>query len=249
MTGCVAQIWRHPIKAHGREQLDSVPLTKGQTMPWDRTWAVAHEMAKTDGQNWVRCVNFSRAAKAPSLQAITARLNEDTCVVTLTHPDLQTLQFNPDTEAEAFLDWVAPIMPADRAASVKIIRVKDQGMTDSDYPTLSLNNLASNAEIGKTVGQDLSPTRWRGNIWFDGLPAWDEVTWIGKTIRIGTAELFVQESITRCLATTVNPETGNRDADTLAALAKCGQDQKFGVYGVVTKSGIASLGDRVEVLT
>ena len=249
MTGRVAQIWRHPIKAHGREQLKSVPLTKGRTMPWDRTWAVAHEQAKTDGQNWVRCVNFSRAAKAPSLQAITAHLDEDASQVTLTHPDLPPLQFNPDTEAPAFLDWVAPIMPEDRAASAEIIRVKDQGMTDSDYPTLSLNNLASNAEISKTVGKDMSPTRWRGNIWFDGLPAWDEVNWIGKTVRIGAAELAVRESIVRCLATAVNPDTGQRDTDTLAALAACGQDKNFGVFGVVTKTGIVSVGDEVEVLS
>jgi len=249
MTGRVAQIWRHPIKAHGREQLDSVALTEGQTMPWDRTWAVAHEMAKTDGRNWVRCINFSRAAKAPSLQAISAHLDEDRSMVTLNHPDLPELRFNPDTDASEFLKWVAPIMPADRAASANIIRVKDQGMTDSAFPSVSLHNLASNAEVGKTVGKELSPVRWRGNIWFDGLPAWDEVIWIGKAIRIGTAELSVRESIVRCLATTVNPDTGERDADTLAALTKCGQDKKFGVYGVVTKSGSVSVGDPVEVLS
>ena len=38
----VAALWRHPIKSHGREALQTVALTAGQTMPFDRTWAVMH---------------------------------------------------------------------------------------------------------------------------------------------------------------------------------------------------------------
>lgn len=46
MTARVGAIWRHPIKAHGREALGRVILTEGETIPWDRRWAVAHEQAR-----------------------------------------------------------------------------------------------------------------------------------------------------------------------------------------------------------
>ncbi len=42
MTGQVTQIWRHPIKSHGRETLQEVTVIPGQTMPGDRVWAVDH---------------------------------------------------------------------------------------------------------------------------------------------------------------------------------------------------------------
>ena len=38
----VAALYRHPIKAIGREEVDEVDLIAGQTMPGDRLWAVAH---------------------------------------------------------------------------------------------------------------------------------------------------------------------------------------------------------------
>lgn len=40
---------RHPIKAHGREGLISVPLTAGETMPWDHRRAATHKAAQTAG--------------------------------------------------------------------------------------------------------------------------------------------------------------------------------------------------------
>lgn len=43
MTATVTEIWRHPIKSHGREPLESVTLEAGKALPLDRLWAVAHE--------------------------------------------------------------------------------------------------------------------------------------------------------------------------------------------------------------
>ncbi|SHJ78218.1 hypothetical protein SAMN05444000_11314 [Shimia gijangensis] len=247
MTAHVAALWRHPIKSHGREALDRVALTAGQTMPWDRRWAVTHEAAKTDGSAWAECVNFSRGAKAPSLMALTAQSNEVSGQVTLTHPDLGEIAFNPDSDPTAFLDWVRSIMPEGRAQSAGIVRVEDRGMTDTDYPSISLLNLASNDALSNEMSQDLSMNRWRGNIIIDGLASWAEKDWIGKTLKIGTVTFDVREEITRCLATTANPETGIRDADTLGALKALGH-QEFGVYAVVTRPGEIAVGDTIEVL-
>lgn len=248
MTGTVAQIWRHPIKSHGREALQRVPLAEGRTMPWDRAWAVRHERSKADGTAWAPCANFSRGAKAPSLQAIQAVLDEADETLALSHPDLPDLHFDPATEQDRFLDWVGPIMPADRAASAAIIRVPDRGMTDTDYPSISLINLASHRAVGQRLGQDLSPLRWRGNFLLDGLAPWEEFDWIGKRLRIGTVEIEVRERIGRCLATAANPGTGKRDADTLNALQTGWGHTDFGVYAVVTGSGAVGLGDRIERL-
>ena len=248
MTGRLAHIWRHPIKAHGVEALESVALTTGKTMPWDRTWAVAHELSKVDGSEWVSCGNFSRGAKAPSLMAISATLDEAANTITLTHPELHEITIDPDIDSDTFLNWVHPIMPADRTASARIVRAKSRGMTDTDFPSISLNNLATNHEVGKKLGADLSPLRWRGNLWFDGLEPWEEFDWVGKRVRIGTAELDVIERITRCMATTANPETGLRDAATLDTLRNSWGHEQFGVYGVVVKSGQIANGDKIEVL-
>lgn len=249
MTATLAQIWRHPLKSHGREELASVSLSEGACLPWDRHWAVAHEAAKLpEPMEWVRCANFSRGAKVPALMAISAALDEATGRLTLRHPDLLPLTFDPETEAKAFLDWVAPLMPADRAASARIVRAPGRGMTDSAFPSIAILNAASNRALGEALGQELSPHRWRGNLWVEGPEPWQEVTWLGRDLRIGGAVLRVEQRITRCKATTANPDSGRIDADTLGGLARIGQGQEFGLYASVVQAGPIARGDRIEVL-
>ena len=103
----VTDIFRHPLKSHGREALAEVTLSQGAAMPWDRRWAVAHEISKADGQEWAACANFSRVAKAPQLMAITARLNEADQSLTLSHPNRKDFTFQPDDERQlsGFLAW------------------------------------------------------------------------------------------------------------------------------------------------
>ncbi len=248
MTGHVAHIWRHPIKSHGREALNEVTLTEGQTMPWDRTWAVAHAASQAEAGRWNHCANFSRGAKAPQLQAIAAVLDEDTRRITLTHPARPAIRFDPDIEASAFLDWVAPLMPADRPPSARILRAGDNGMTDTDFASVSLCGLASHRAVSQKLGRELSPLRWRGNIWIDGLAPWEEIEWPGRRLRIGAAEVEVVEPIGRCLATAANPETGKRDADTLGALEAGWNHREFGVYARVTGSGTVRIGDAIRLV-
>lgn len=244
----VQALWRHPIKGHGRELLNEVQLIEGQTMPWDRRWAVTHELAKADGSAWAPCANFSRGSKAPSLMAISARCDEASGTVTLTHPQLPEITFNPDHDPQEFLDWVRPLMPANRAQSAGIIRVNGRGMTDTDYASISLINLASNADLERRMGAEISPLRWRCNIHIDGAEPWSEFEWTGHTLCIGETELEVIEPIQRCLATTANPETGQRDLDTLEALNKEFSHQDFGIYCKVKKGGYLRTGDQVEVV-
>lgn len=247
MTATLAHIWRHPVKSHGREELSQVTLKAGQTMPWDRTWAVAHEGARIDGSEWAPCANFSRGSKAPQLMAINCKLNETTETVTLTHPDREEVTLHPERDSAALIDWVRPLMPEDRAQSSRVVRVEGRGMTDTPFPSISIANTATHQAVEDQLGQRLAPTRWRANLWLDGLGPWAEFDWLGKTLRIGEVDFAIEERITRCLATTANPQTGERDADTLGAL-KTWDHQDFGVYAVVKTSGTIHCGDKAELL-
>jgi len=72
--GSVANLWRHPIKGVGREELRNVTLESGRCMPMDRNWAIAHENSKVNFQNpeWASCLNFVRAASNYELMAISS---------------------------------------------------------------------------------------------------------------------------------------------------------------------------------
>lgn len=243
MTATLARITRHPLKGHGREDLGAVALVAGECLPWDRHWAVAHDAARLV-PGWNSCVNFARGAKAPALMAITSVLDDATAELTLTHPARGSITFRPDDAADLprFLDWVGPLNPPGRAQPARIVAA-GRGMTDSDFASVSILSRASLADLSARMGQSLDPARFRGNLWLDGAEPWAEFGWIGRDIRIGGALLKVEERITRCSATTIDPASGVCDADTLKALATHYGHQDFGLYASVVQGGPVTLGD------
>lgn len=249
MTGRLAHLCRHPIKAIGVEALGSVRLDCGRALPFDRHWAVAHEAARLpESGGWAPKINFLRGVSGPELMAITVRLGPDGAV-TLRHPRAGEMRVNPDIAADAdrLIGWLRPLWPADRPRPAQVLRADGFAMTDRSEPFVSILNLASNRALSAQMGRDLSIHRWRGNLWIDGLDPWQEFDLIGREITIGPARLRVDQRITRCKATTVNPETGQVDADTLAALRDTQGHQDFGVYATVISGGRVTCGDMVTI--
>lgn len=249
MSLSLTHIWRHPLKAIGREEVAAADLTESAWLPFDRIWAVAHDAARIEGRGWAQKVNFLRGVTAPQLMAATARLDESGEVLNLEHPQAGTLTFRPDDpdETPAVLDWLARIWPADLPAPTGIYRAADAHLTDVPDAWLSLHCHATHRAVEERLGHALSVHRWRGNLWVEGSEPWAEFDWIGRKLAVGGAVLEVREPITRCKATMANPETGKRDADTLAAL-RSWNHQEFGIYAEVVDGGQIASGDPVRVL-
>lgn len=250
--GQVTSLWRYPIKSHGREQIDGVTLAAGKTIPFDRKWAVTHADSKFDVQNpaWVTCRNFMIGAATPNLAGIWAQLNDDGSIITLRHEENGEITFSPDdpTDIARFIAWLGPICHSDKRLPVGIAQVPDRGMTDTDYPSVSIMNMSSHDAVADRLDTKISPERWRGNIWLSNLDAWAEWNWIGKDIAIGGAVLHVQERVGRCMHTAANPITGQRDADMLGALRTGWGHQDFGIYARVIQGGRVAIGDEAKVI-
>lgn len=248
----VTDLWRHPIKSHGREALTEVTLVPGAAMPWDRHWAVTHDRTKFDPDNpdWVMCRNFVIGVVTPGLAGLWARFDEAAGVMHLRHVGLGEISFDPDQpdDAARFLDWVRPLSEGAAMQPAGVARLAGRGFTDSAYPSVSVMNHASHAAVSARLGGALEPERWRGNIWLEGLAPWEEMEWTGRTLRVGGAELVVREPIRRCKHTMANPVSGKRDADTLAVLEDTFGHQHFGMYCEVVGGGAIGVGDTAEVM-
>ncbi|MEL7151513.1 MAG: MOSC domain-containing protein [Pseudomonadota bacterium] len=242
MTASLAQIWRHPIKAIGREALEEVSLTAGSWMPRDRLWAVSHERSKLAGTGWEKKVNFLRGVTDPALMAVTSIMDDSSGTVTMSHPDAGDVVFHPDRDPETFINWINTVWSSELPAPTGLYRAADAHLTDVPDPWISIASLSSNRALSQRMGQDLSPDRWRANLWLDDLAPWAEKEWVGETITIGDVTLKVACEITRCKATMANPVTGRRDADTLGALDALGH-QEFGLYAEVIDGGTLKVGD------
>lgn len=250
MSARVTDLWRHPIKSHGRERLDRTVLVSGQAMPFDRHWAVTHANSKFDADNpeWVMCRNFMLGTLTPKLAGINATFFDAEGRIELTHRDLGQITFRPDNPADTdrFIAWLKPLSEGDALQPVGLARLPGRGLTDTDFPSVSVMNMASHRAVGQRIGRQIEPERWRGNVWLDGLAPWEEFDWIGKRIRVGETVLDIVEPIRRCKHTMANPVTGIRDTDTLTALREGWGHQDFGVYARVIEGGAIATGDSAQ---
>lgn len=249
MTGRVAHLVRHPIKSAGYEHVGAAVLTPEAAFPFDRVWAVAHAAARlAEPLAWAEKLQFLRGWASADLMAISCASDPVTRSVTLSHPRRQTGTFRPDDAADAtrLIDWLRPLWPANRPEPARVVAVPGQALTDQDQPLVSINALASLADLSARIGQDLSIHRFRGNIWVDGWAPWAELGLVGQEISIGSVRLRVEEPIGRCRATGANPDSGLQDADTMAALEAGFGHTDFGVFARVIAGGTVSLGDEVR---
>lgn len=113
--------------------------------------------------------------------------------------------------------------------------------------SVSLVTSASLARLADEVGVHVDGARFRATFQLDG----DELTphaedeWVGRRLRLGTAEIEVRSIIPRCAVIDLDPDSGVPDLALLKALARYRRDQQlgFGVDAVVTVPGAVSTGD------
>ena len=108
---------------------------------------------------------------------------------------------------------------------------------------VSLINLASIAALEQSIGAPVAPLRFRANVYFEGVPAWSELDWLGSEIVVGGVRLRVIAAITRCAATQVNPATAARDLDIVGGLQRSFGHNLMGIYAEVTEGGEVAQGD------
>lgn len=247
----LAHIWRHPIKSHGHEAVERASLKPGQGLPMDRVWAVIHANSAVDAAApvWASCRNFVIGADVAGLGAISAETGADGHI-TLRHPSLAAITLDLDDAADQarLLEWSQPLIPAARPAATAVVRLQTHGVFDTDFASISLNNLASLSALSAKADQHMDMRRFRGNLWINGLAPWAEHGWLGRQLRIGSARFDVVEPIARCAATTVNPVTALADVETPYLLRKHWGHRDFGVYLRVIEAGDIALNDELVLL-
>jgi uncharacterized protein YcbX len=135
--------------------------------------------------------------------------------------------------------------------TLSVFRVEEPEFAGGGHRA-SIISLASVDDVGSRGGDaQLDPRRFRMLIELDGVEAYAEDGWRGRRLRVGGAGLSLGGRIPRCAMTTLAPDTGEKDFDTLKVLAqhrKVGTELLLGVYGDVEQPGRIEVGDVAELV-
>jgi uncharacterized protein YcbX/cold shock CspA family protein len=255
---------RYPVKSCRGHALDEAAVE-----PWglagDRRWMLVDD----DGV-------AVTARKHPRMVLITPWIRPDGLLVEAAGAEPLVVGFpvgRPQTEVTVWSSTVAAT-PADDGAHawfsavlgtpVRLVHLDDPTLRPTDprysldtdvvsfadgYPVL-LAVQESFAALAALCPEPLTMTRFRPNVVVAGFPAWAEDRW--RRVRIGDARFRVVKACSRCVLTTVDPQTGAKGHEPLRTLARHRRwdgGMWFGVNLVPdTPGAVVRVNDQVEVL-
>jgi hypothetical protein len=246
----IARIYRYPVKGISAEPLDRVGLSTGQTVPFDRAFAIENGPSGFDpaSPRHLPKTAFLMLMRNERLAELRTHFDDESQTLTVSREGKVVAAGRLDTAEgrraiEAFFDEFSR---DDLRGPARVLDAPGHSFSDSSRKVVSLINLETVRAIGDTIGRDVDPLRFRGNLYVEGLPAWEEFAWVGKRIAAGGVEFAVVDRIDRCAATNVDPETGVRDLTIPRSLLEAYGHADCGVYLDVVSTGDLSVGDAIE---
>ncbi len=134
---------------------------------------------------------------------------------------------------------------------VRLVRCDRDG-DGNDMQAITIVSLESVEELARHGDHDgpVDAGRFRMTIELEGCDPHEEDTWEGTDVRLGDAVLSVGEPVPRCGVTTRSPVTGQKDFESLKAIAayreRIDDGLPFGVYATVREPGAVAVGDPIR---
>ncbi|MBD9500228.1 MOSC domain-containing protein [Pseudomonas sp. BGr12] len=265
----LSELYRYPVKSTAYEPLESVRLD-ALGLEGDRRWMVVEA---SNGR-------FLTQRLLPQMGRIEARWQDDFHGLRLRAPGAQDIFVSvpesdanlrgvliwrdmlqvPDAGDEA-AQWLSSFLGRD----VRLVQMPEQRARQVDtayaepgehvhfadgFPLLLIGQ-GSLDDLSAKVGRPLEMLRFRPNLVVTGAEPFAEDGW--KRIRIGDVTFKVAKPCSRCILTTIDPHTGERDAAreplaTLLGYRNVNGEALFGQNLLAENRGELKLGMPVEVL-
>ncbi len=261
----VAALYRHPIKSLPAEPCDALEIGPDGRIIGDRVLGFRFDDAgPPDDTEWRQKTWFASLQHSPDLASLSCGYDPASRRLWIRFPDTDApIEGSIDELGDRlriehrFNQWYSSLADTPSALSRRKLPLRlvgngtDGRFHDTSAGLATLHSRESLADLAKAAGMsELSELRFRSNIVIQGCAPWQEFSWIGRHIQIGQVQFRVRKTVTRCLATHVNPQTAQRDIDIMGTLTRIiGQDQpQFAISIIAKNPGTIQIGDEVTVI-
>jgi uncharacterized protein len=242
----VASLYRYPVKGLSPEALQGVELRAGETLPFDRAYAIENGPGRFDANapRHLPKITFLMLMRDERLATLRSAFEDATETLTISRDGKQVArgQLTTPLGRQLIEQFVGAYMKAELRGAPKIVSAPGHSFSDMAAKCIHIVNLATVREVERAVGRPIDPLRFRANLYLDGLEPWSEFTWLNREIGIGPTRLTVFARTQRCEATNVDPATGARDMAIPAHLMRTWGHQDLGIYAKVMSGGQIDVG-------
>ncbi len=259
----VAALYRYPVKGFTPEACETLTVLDEGRIAGDRVLGIRFADTEAADDAWSKKTGMVALVNTPGLARLHLRFEEKALRLRIGIANAVLVDEVLNNEgrkriAAAVADYVLKLdeHPLSGHPERLPLRVVGDGLTpryhDDPVGRVTLHGRGSlRALTGAFANAEISELRFRSNIAVDGLATWEEQSWVGRKVRIGTVDFNVVKPKLRCLATHANPKTGERDLQILTTLTKVfGQEQPTFAVAMVPSHGGGRIyaGDEVSLV-
>lgn len=258
MNGRILSLSSYPIKGLSAQGHQKAELKAGDGFPGDRLFGFAKRNSGFDPSDPKPLPkhNFIVLLQHAKLAGLETAFDAATRILTIRTKDSPALEFDMTTEAGAIgaSDFLTSLLDLKDEevpffASAFPHRFTDASVaSDTLMNAISFINLDSVRAFEQEISQPVDARRFRGNIVFEGWPAFSELDLVGRQVQVGEVTFKIIFRTKRCLATEVNPDTAERDIKLPNLLKKAYGHFDMGVYAEVLTDGVIEVGDPIKLV-
>jgi uncharacterized protein YcbX len=260
----VAALYRYPVKGFTPEECETLTVLDEGRIAGDRVLGIRFADSAVADEAWSKKTAMVALMNTPGLARLHLRFEAEArrlrlCVASTVLVDEVLNPEGRQRLATAVAEYVLTLDENPLAGHPERLplRVIGDGLTpryhDAEAGQVTLHGRGSLHALTAALAhaEEGSERRFRSNIALEGLGAWEEQSWVGRKVRIGTVTFDVVRPKVRCLATHANPTTRARDVPMLTTLTTVfGQEKPtFGVAMVPSQAGgRLHVGDHVTLV-
>ena len=261
MNCTISSIHYCPVKSVSFQSIDSCEIKKNIGIVGDRIFAFTKDLDKNKAKlfekspeerkgKWNKILTLKNS---PVLNKYNFLFKDNNLKLTFEDKEVLTIDINQSDEQAELANKIVELESSLKQPIV-LIKNKEFPFFDTSVSnkvdftnSVSLLNVQSINDFQNKVDKEIEISRFRGNIYVDGINAWEERNWIGKIIKINNVSFKVEKNIPRCVAINLKPKTDDNSLNLLQSLKKTYNHFDMGIYLTALDDGKINIGDTVLI--
>jgi len=261
MSATISSIHYCPVKSISYQSLENCKIYKNIGLEGDRAFAFAQNLnsaqVKTFEQTpeerkgkWNKILTLKNT---PVLNKYNFLYRDNKLTLTFQEKEIITIDVDNSNESK---DLVKKLIEKENSLNKNIVLMKnfqnpffDTSISNkvNFINSVSLLNIKSIEDFETKTNQQIENSVFRGNLWFDGIEAWEERKWVGKIIKINSFSFKVEKNIPRCIAINLKPKSDDNSYNLLKSLKNTYNHFEMGIYLTPLEDGEINLLDKIEI--
>jgi uncharacterized protein YcbX len=259
MSVTISSINYCPVKSVSFQAIDVCEIKKDIGIVGDRIFAFAKDLDLNNAQlfekrpeerkgKWNKVLTLKNS---PVLNKYNFLYKENKLTLTFKSKEILTIDINELSERQLLSN---KILELENSLKEPIVLMKNEEFPFFDTSisnkvdfinSVSLINTQSINDFQQKTDKKVEISRFRGNIYIDGIEPWKEREWIGKIIKINNVSFKVKKNIPRCVAINLKPTTDDNSLNLLQSLKKTYDHFEMGIYLTALDDGEIVIGNKL----